>query len=145
DKNDSFYFGYSKLDVMYGHRAPEAVRLPYAAIEKPGVRFRRETITAIDPTARRIATTAGSYDADILIVALGADYDPAHTPGLTEGGDEFYSFEGAERLRAKLPGFTQGRAIVGVTSTPFKCPPAPSEAALLLHEYLRERGVREAC
>ena len=33
-----------------------------------------------------------------------------------------------------------GRVIVGVCGDTFKCPPAPSEAALLLHEYLRERG-----
>ena len=67
------------------------------------------------------------------------------TPGLVEGGNEFYSFAGAERLREVIPTFTKGRAIVGVTSTPFKCPPAPSEAALLLHDYLTQRGLRDAC
>jgi sulfide:quinone oxidoreductase len=67
------------------------------------------------------------------------------TPGLAEGGDEFYSFAGAERLCAKIPSFTRGRAIVGVTSTPFKCPPAPSEAAVLLHDHLLRAGVRNAC
>jgi len=44
-----------------------------------------------------------------------------------------------------IPTFTKGHAIVGVTSTPFKCPPAPSEAALLLHDYLATHGVRDAC
>ena len=29
DKNDSFVFGYSKLDVMFGHAGASAVRLPY--------------------------------------------------------------------------------------------------------------------
>jgi len=81
----------------------------------------------------------------VLVIALGADYDQAATPGLSEGGNEFYSFSGAERLREVLPTFTKGRAIVGVTSTPFKCPPAPSEAALLLHDYLTAKGVRDAC
>jgi sulfide:quinone oxidoreductase len=83
--------------------------------------------------------------ADVLVVALGADYDQAATPGLTEGGNEFYSVTGAERLRDVLPTFSKGRAIVGVTSTPFKCPPAPSETALMLHDYLTERGLRDAC
>jgi sulfide:quinone oxidoreductase len=64
---------------------------------------------------------------------------------VAEGGNEFYSFAGAERLREVIPNFTKGRAIVGVTSAPFKCPPAPSEAALLLHDYLTNRGVRDAC
>jgi len=145
DKNDSFVFGYSKFDVMFGRKTPDAVRLAYRNIVKPGVRFRQEAITAIDPEARRVTTDSGAYDADVLVVALGADYDLDATPGLTEGGNEFYSFAGAERLREILPTFSKGRAIVGVTSTPFKCPPAPSEAALLLHDYLTARGMRDAC
>ena len=145
DKNDSFFFGFSKLDVMFGRKAAEAVRFPYSAIKKPGVRFRQETITAIDPQGRAVTTDRGTYEADVLVVALGADYDLEATPGLREGGNEFYSFAGAERLREILPTFTKGSAIVGVTSTPFKCPPAPSEAALLLHDYLSARGVRGAC
>ncbi len=145
DKNDSFFFGFSKLDVMFGREKPDSVRLSYRNIEKPGVRFHQETITAIDPVARRVTTDSETYAADVLVVALGADYDPAATPGLVEGGNEFYSVAGAERLREVLPGFSKGRAIVGVTSTPFKCPPAPSEAALLLHDYLTTRGVRDAC
>jgi sulfide:quinone oxidoreductase len=78
-------------------------------------------------------------------VALGADCDLDATPGLAEGGNEFYSVAGAERLRDVLPTFTKGRAIIGVCGAPFKCPPAPSEAALLLHDYLTARGMRADC
>jgi sulfide:quinone oxidoreductase len=145
DRSDHFVFGFSKLDVMFGRETPAAVQLEYRHIVKPGVRFRQETITAIDAVTRQITTDRGTYEADVLVVALGADYDVDATPGLTEGGNEFYSFAGAERLRDVLPGFSKGRAIVGVTSTPFKCPPAPSEAALLLHDDLTKRGVRGAC
>ena len=145
DKSDSFVFGFSKLDVMFGRQATDAVRLAYRNIVKPGVRFLKETITGIDPVARRVTTDRATYDVDVLVVALGADYDPDATPGLAEGGNEFYSIAGAERLSEVLPTFRQGRAIVGVTSEPFKCPPAPSEAALLLHDYLTTRGVRAAC
>ena len=88
-------------------------------------------------------TDLETYEADILVVALGADYDVAATPGLAEAGNEFYSESGAETLRDVLPSFRAGTAIVGVCGAPFKCPPAPSEAALLLDEYLRERGVRD--
>ncbi len=145
DRNDTFFFGFSKLDVMFGRKPPDAVRLAYSSIVKPGVRFRQETITAIDPKTRRVSTDKGTYGADVLVIALGADYDQAATPGLVEGGNEFYSFAGAERLREVLPQFSKGHAIVGVTSTPFKCPPAPSEATLLLHDYLSRRGLRDAC
>src|SRR3970040_315122 len=110
DRNDSFVFGYSKLDVMVGRKTPDAVRLAYRNIVKPGVRFRQEAIIAIEPEARRVTTHGGTYDADVLVVALGADYDLDATPGLTEGGNEFYSFAGAARLRAVLPTFSKGRA-----------------------------------
>jgi sulfide:quinone oxidoreductase len=145
DKSDHFVFGFSKLDVMFGHQEPDAVKIAYRHIVKPGVKYRRETITAIDPEARRVTTDGGTYEADVLVIALGADYDVDATPGLAEGGNEYYSVAGAERLRDVLPTFSQGRAIVGVTSTPFKCPPAPSEAALLLDDYLKTRGLRDAC
>jgi sulfide:quinone oxidoreductase len=145
DKNDSFVFGYSKLDVMFGRTSADAVRLPYRAIAKPGVRFLQETVTAIDPQARTVTTDAGVHEADVLVVALGADYDYDATPGLLEAGNEFYSVAGAERLAEVLPTFTAGRAIIGVCGAPFKCPPAPSETALLLHDYLSTRGLRDAC
>ena len=145
DKNDAFVFGYSKLDVMFGRTAADDVRLPYREIAKPGVRFLRETVTAIDPEARRVTTDAGSHEADVLVVALGADYDVEATPGLATAGNEFYSLAGAARLAELLPGFSRGRAVIGVCDAPFKCPPAPSEAALMLHDYLSARGVRDAC
>jgi sulfide:quinone oxidoreductase len=143
DRADAFVFGFSKLDVMFGTRTPDAVRLRYADITTPHVRFRQETVTAIDPVARRVATDLDTYEADVMVVALGADYDRAATPGLVEAGNEFYSVAGAGILREVLPSFRSGTAIVGVCGPSFKCPPAPSEAALLLDGYLRGRGVRD--
>lgn len=145
DQNDSFYFGFSKLDVMFGNQPPGAVQISYSNIVKPGVKFRKETITAIEPVSKRVTTKSGTYESDVLVIALGANYDMNATPGLAEGGNEFYSLQGAEKLRNLIPAFTKGHAIVGVTSAPFKCPPAPSEAALLLHDNLTRRGIRDAC
>lgn len=145
DKADSFVFGYSKLDVMFGRTTLDAVRLPYSQIDKPGVHFLREKVVAIDPDARHVRTDQGAHDADFLVVALGADYDFDATPGLADGDNEFYSVGGAARLRERLAQFTEGHAVVGVCDAPFKCPPAPSEAALLLHDHLSERGLRERC
>jgi sulfide:quinone oxidoreductase len=145
DKSDAFVFGFSKLDVMFGRMMPDAVRLAYSEIAKPGVRVVRETVTAIDPDARRVTTDAGIHEADVLVIALGADYDMDATPGLAEGGNEFYSVAGAERLAGIIPTFSQGHAVIGVCGAPFKCPPAPSECALLLDDELTARGVRDAC
>lgn len=144
DKSDHFVFGYSKLDVMFGHQKPEAARLPYASYAKPGVRLLKRTITHIDPEARRVTTDDGVFEADYLVVALGAEYDFDATPGLS-GTTEFYSVPGAEKMRDVLPGFSKGRALIGVCGAPYKCPPAPSECALMLHDYLVKRGIREQC
>jgi sulfide:quinone oxidoreductase len=143
DRSEGFVFGFSKLDVMFGRTFPDAVHHPYRDIVKPGVRFVQAAITAIDPVAKRVGTDAGAFDADVLVVALGADLDPGATPGLVEWGHDFYTEESAFALRPVLEGFNGGRVVVGVTSTPFKCPPAPSETALLMHDYLVERGLRD--
>ena len=143
DRADAFVFGFAKLDVMFGTRAPDAVRISYRDLTSPHVRFRQETITSIDPEARRVVTDLDAYEADEVVVALGADYDVGATPGLAEAGNEFYSVTGAEIARDVITSLTSGTAIVGVCGAPFKCPPAPSEAALLLDEFLRERGVRD--
>lgn len=144
DKDDSFVFGYSKLDVMFGHADALAVRLPYKNFTKSGVQMLQQAITSIDPVNRRVTTDKGTFDADYLVVALGAEYDFAATPGLADV-TEFYSMAGAEKMRDLLPKFTRGRALVGVCGAPYKCPPAPSECALMLHDYLVKRGVRQNC
>src|SRR5215472_8693775 len=144
DQSEHFVFGFSKLDVMFGLASADAVKLPYRRVVKPGVRVLRQTVTAIDPERRSIVTNQGAYAADYLVVALGADYDFAATPGLADS-TEFYTLAGAEKLRDALPQFTRGRALVGVCGAPFKCPPAPSECALMLHDDLTRRGVRQDC
>jgi sulfide:quinone oxidoreductase len=144
DKSDAFTFGFSKLDVMFGRTTLEAVRLPYNRIVKPGVRVLQETIASIDPVAKRVSTDRGTHEADFLVVALGADYDFDVTPGMSEA-TEFYTVAGAARLAGILATFTNGRIVIGVGGAPFKCPPAPSEAALMMHDYLTTRGIRSAC
>jgi sulfide:quinone oxidoreductase len=144
DKSDTFMFGYSKLDIMFDRMTSDAAQMPYRHFVKPGVRFLRQTITAIDPGNRRVTSDQEMHEADYLVVALGAEYDMDATPGLSDV-NEFYSIAGAEGVRDLLPTFTRGKALVGVCGAPYKCPPAPSECALMLHDYLVTRGVRDAC
>ena len=144
DKGDAFVFGFSKLEVMFGRQEAAQVRHLYRDVVKPGVRFVQTTVRSFDPAARTVVTDAGEFAADFLVVALGADLDPAATPGLVEGGNEFYTVPGAFALRDVIARFERGPAIIGVCGKSFKCPPAPSETALLLHDYLLERGRRAA-
>jgi sulfide:quinone oxidoreductase len=143
DKTEDFVFGFSKLEVMFGRAQSEQVRHPYRDIVKPGVRFVRSTINLIDPANKRVETDAGTFEGDVLVVALGADLHPEATPGPLEGGYDFYTEANAFALRDVLARFDGGRVIVAVTSTPFKCPPGPSETALLMHDFLTARGLRD--
>lgn len=144
DRAEGFVFGFSKLDVMFGRSLPDQVLHRYADLVKPGVRFVRAAVTSIDAEARRVETDQGTFEADILLIALGADLDPAATPGLVEGGHEFYTVAGAFALRDVLAEFAGGDVVIGLAGTPFKCPPAPSETSLLMHDLLVDRGVRDA-
>lgn len=143
DKADGFVMGFSKLDVMFGRTTADRVHHAYADLVKPGVRFVQTEITGIDPNARSVETDAGTFSGDVLVVALGADLDPSATPGLSEVGIDFYTPATAFAARDTLAAFEGGRVVVAVTSTPFKCPPAPSEVALMVHDYLTRRGLRE--
>lgn len=143
DRNDAFVFGFSKFDILFGWKTRHEVSAYYRDILKPGVDFRQETVTAIDPAARRVTTSGGTYEADILVVALGAEYDMGATPGFVEGGYEFYSVDGAARLREVLPTVTSGHILISVLGEPFKCPPAPCEAAMLFDRWFVERGLRD--
>lgn len=134
DQSDAFVFGFSKLDVMFDRVRPAAVRHAYLDAVKPGVKFTQAVVQSIDPSAKSVETDVGAFEGDILVVALGADLDPAATGGLLEAGHEFYTVAGAFATRDVIANFGGGRVIVGVLSTPYKCPPAPSETALLMKE-----------
>lgn len=88
-------------------------------------------------------TRGGSIPFDYLVLATGARLVPEQIPGLSEAAHDFYSFDGAQRLREALRSFDGGRILIGVAGIPYKCPPAPVEFTLMLERYLDERGVRD--
>ena len=106
DSSDAFVFGFSKLDLMFGRKDLAGVRVPYSHLDKPSVRFVQETILTIDPERRRVTTDAATYEPDILVVALGADLDPAATPAWSR----------------RAPSSTPSRGRPGSASS---CPPSP--------------------
>ena len=145
DRNDSFVFGYSKLELMLGRQTADDVRLHYRDIDKDGVEFRQETVTGVDPVARRVTTDAGAYDADFLVVAMGADYDMAATPGLEAWGFEYYTMAGAERLRDALAEFDGGRVLVSVLGHRVVLTPAKLAEARQYGMAAVMRGFADEC
>jgi sulfide:quinone oxidoreductase len=144
DRSDSFFIGFSKIDVLFGRRSEAEVRYAYEDLRAVGVRFVQAEIIKIDVDARSIATTQGDFAYDYLVVALGADMDHDATPGFVAGGAyEFYTMPGAARLRPVLDDFAEGTLVLGILGLPYKCPPAPYEVAYLMHDHFTARGVRD--
>ena len=123
DQSDGFVFGFSKLDVMFGRTTAEAVFHPYRDIGEAGrASSCRPRCSRSTPPTSGWRPAPEPFEGDVLVVALGADLDPGATPGLLEGGHEFYTEAGAFALRDVLAEFDGGRVVVGVTPTAVQVP-----------------------
>jgi len=142
DKNEFFTIGFTKFDVMFGRRSAEDVKSYYKNIKGDGIIFVKDTIELIDPENKIVKTQRSEFLYDFLIIALGADLSPDAIPGFVEGGYEFYSLQGAQKLYPVINNFNSGTILISIFDKPYKCPPAPYEAALLLHDYFLEKGIR---
>lgn len=139
-----FFMGFAKLwDLARSRPLADGTR-SLTALEARGVRFVHAEITAIDPARCSAETTAGTVEADALLIALGAGSSPAHRELLSgEGAFDLYDGRELAGMHAALDAVGEGRVLVSILGGPFKCPPAPFEAALLVDERLRVRGVRD--
>jgi len=136
-------FSPSFLWLMLGERSPDQISRPMGALAKRGIELIQGSIERIEPAARAIRVNGADITGDYMIVALGADLAPELVPGLGEAGHNFYSLAGAQSLHAAREKLTKGRIVVLVAATPFKCPAAPNEAAMLLEYDCRRRDVRK--
>ena len=143
DKNDHFIIGFSKFEVMFGRDTVSGVKSYYANLAHDGVNFVQDVIEEIDPERQVVKTRSAIYNYDTLIVGLGAELAPQLTPGFVEGGHEFYSLEGAERLFPVLDNFDSGTILLSIFGKPYKCPPAPYEAVFQLHDFFSKKGRRQ--
>ena len=143
DKALHFYIGATKPWVMLGHQTVSQVSHSREALNGRGIEFLHAEVRRIDLARGEVTTDRGVQRGDYLVIALGADYDMSAIPGLGETAHEFYTLEGAVRLCAALRVFSRGDLVVLVPRAPFKCPPAPYEAAMLMHHAFKERGVRD--
>ena len=142
--DDRFYAGFAKLWDLVGTRPLERGTASLSALERHGIRFVQASITAIDPAERRVETEAGTFSADFLLVALGAGPGPERFLHLHGPAHELYDANELPKMRADLAHLDAGRLVIVVLGAPYKCPPAPYEAALLLEEKLRRGGVRDS-
>jgi sulfide:quinone oxidoreductase len=143
DQEARFHVGAGKTWLMLGERTYEQISQARESLLAPGVRFVQAIVERIDLASRQVATTSGAFEWDFLVVALGAHLDMSQVSGLADAAHTFYTIDGARRLRAVLESFTGGDVAILIPRLPFKCPPAPYEAAMLLHYAFETRGMRD--
>lgn len=141
EKRQDVHLGAAKTWVMLGHKKLEDVTRPVAALSARGITVLADTVLAIDPKRREVRTSKATWTADYLVVALGADLDPAAVPGLAQA-ETFYTMEGAVKLGKVLAGWQGGEIVILNPKMPIKCPPAPYELAFLLDHEFTQAGVR---
>ncbi|MDP2433930.1 MAG: FAD/NAD(P)-binding oxidoreductase [Pseudomonadota bacterium] len=144
EREPEFIFQSAFLRLMMGQRSRAAISRPLANLEKRGIEVIRGEVEAIDPAKRAARVNGRELTGDYLVLALGAELAVDAVPGLAEAGINLYTPEGATRLNEARRDFRAGRIAVLVCATPFKCPAAPYEAAMLLDADFRRRGLRDA-
>jgi sulfide:quinone oxidoreductase len=143
DKSPTFMMGLRKPWAAAGIETMAAGCRDRAKHSIPGVQYLQRTILKIDPAARRVETDAGSWEADHLVVALGAEPRPDLVPGLAAHAHDLYDRDRIPALTDAFAQFAAGKILILVAGAPYKCPPAPYETAMLMEEQLRERGIRD--
>lgn len=160
DRERRHLFAPSLLWLMTGGRTARQISRPLDRLTKKGIEVvcgdivridpetRRvelmECSTGDDPVSRRLGGARRDLDADYLVISLGAELAPETIPGLAEAGHSFYTLAGAETLREALGRFDGGRVVVLTAAPAYKCPAAPYEAAMLIADHIRKRGLAEA-
>lgn len=141
DRSPHFLVGAAKTWVMLGERRVADAVVRRSRLLPPRVTQIEDEVRAVDAARREVRTTAGTIGCDQLVLAIGAELDMAAVPGLAEAAQSFYTLDDAVRLSAALGAFAGGRIVLLIPRLPFKCPPAPYEAAMLIHQALEKRGL----
>ena len=144
DKKDWFMVGFAKLWIMKGIRTFENSIGSLNQLIKKEINFLKEEIIQIDLQNKKIKTTTKVLSYDFLIIAMGAVLAPEKIPGLSENGMNLYDHNQLTEIHKKIKNMRTGNIAISIMGMPYKCPPAPFEASLLIDSMLRDAGVRES-
>ena len=144
ERSEKFSLGVSNLGLMTGKRdSVEQIQRDMGKMRRPGIEWVHSEVHGLDPEARTVETASGTLTGDYIVLALGAELAPGSMPGFEEAAHNLYAAEGAVAIQDQLKGFEAGKIAVLVAGTPFRCPAAPYEAALLVEAWAREHGIRD--
>lgn len=134
DRRDEFAMGFHKVSWVVGREDPGTGTRSLGALGDKGVRFVNAPIDSIDPSGRGAVAGGETFDADVMLIALGADINHDAVPGLAGNGVCFYCREHALKAGKAFAALAEGRVVVGIFGAPYKCQPAPFELAILAHD-----------
>ncbi|KEQ56573.1 Pyridine nucleotide-disulfide oxidoreductase protein [Marine Group I thaumarchaeote SCGC AAA799-E16] len=143
DKKDWFMVGFAKLWIINGTRTFENSIGHLNELEKKEINFLKDEILSIDLQNKNVKTKQQNISYDFLVISLGAVLTPEKIPGLTDNGFNLYDHEQLSEIHNKLEKIDSGKIAISIMGMPYKCPPAPFEASLLIDSMLRKRGVRD--
>jgi len=144
DKKDWFMVGFAKLWIIKGTRTFENSTGSLTNLTKKEINFLKEEILKIDLQNKNIITTSKILPYDFLIIAMGAVLAPENIPGLVENGMNLYDHNHLTEIHNRLKKMKSGNIAISIMGMPYKCPPAPFEASLLIDSMLREQKVRDS-
>ncbi|MGH9953522.1 MAG: NAD(P)/FAD-dependent oxidoreductase, partial [Nitrososphaeraceae archaeon] len=146
DQKDYFMMGLVNLWILSGIRTLEDSKISLSKLEDKGIRFLHDEVTAIDVISKTVKIGRASnlkLEYDYLVIALGTEFALEEVNGFSEnGGINLYDADQIPSLREKLLSLKNGRIVICIASVPYKCPPAPYEASLLINEILLKNGSR---
>jgi sulfide:quinone oxidoreductase len=145
DKNKSFMMGLVNLWILYGTRKLQDSFIPLANLLNKDIEFINDEIVGINFTQSSISTKfSGKFDYDYLIISLGSDLAPEKIDGFIEhGGFNLYDARQIPELRQKILSLNKGKIAICIADIPYKCPPAPYEASMLINDLLVKNGTRD--
>ena len=141
EKNKEHTFAASYLWLMVNKRKTGQITAPMRELVNKRVKIFFEEVKQIDPNNKIITTEKSKVNFDYLVIALGADLDKTHLDKQQYGVHNFFTFEGAAKLKEALQNFNSGNVSIVVSSLPYKCPGAPYEGAMLIADFLKRKKV----
>ena len=144
DKKDWFMVGFAKLWIINGTRTFENSIGSLNELPKKEINFIKDEILSIDLQNKNVKTTSQNISYDFLIISMGSILAPQKIPGLQENGFNLYDHDQLSEIHNKLESMKSGKIAISIMGMPYKCPPAPFEASLLIDSMLRKLGVRDS-
>jgi sulfide:quinone oxidoreductase len=132
------------LFTMFGREEPENLVKDSRDLMPKWINSVQDKVSLIDTSNKSVKTeSSGDYEYDYIVIASGARIATDAVEWWDDSIHHFYSNPASVKLKDALENFTEGKIVVSIADLPYKCPPAPIEACMLMDDYYRKKGLRD--